>query len=1262
MPEPPGADMRAELAGYGEVGRDLLAVEWAATAVGPPERWPQSLRTVVRIVLTSRFSMWMAWGEELTFFCNDAYRRDTLGTKYPWALGRSAREVWAEIWPDIGPRIETVMRTGVATWDEALLLFLERSGWPEETYHTFSYSPLTGDDGRITGMLCVVSEDTERVIGELRMATLRDLGADPSAVSSEAEALATVRRHLEANPHSLPFTLTYLFDEDGATARLATSTGIAEGHAAAPAVIRLADPDPEWPAAELLAGAGVVVGGLEERFEELPTGGWQAPPKDGLVVPIPHQGQARPFGFLVAGLNRYRPLDDSYRGFVNLVAGQIASKLASARAYETERARAETLAELDRAKTAFFTNVSHELRTPLTLLLGPAEDALADEDDPLPGAQRQRTEAMHRNAQRLLKLVNTLLDFSRMEAGTASARFEPLDLARYTAELASMFQSAVDRAELELTIDCPPLPEPVYADREMWAKIVLNLVSNALKFTFAGGITVRLATAGERVVLTVADTGIGIAPQEQARLFERFHRVGGARARTYEGSGIGLALVAELAALQGGEATVESTPGEGSRFTIALPLGSAHLPPDQVSEPGEETVSAARQAEAFLAEAQRWLDEPESDGGAPALDGRARVLVVDDNADMRDYIASLLSSGYAIETASDGAQALEKARADPPDLVLTDVMMPNLDGFGLLAALQADPATLSVPVVMVSARAGEDGTIEGLEAGADDYLVKPFSARELRARVRANLELDRARRMRDRLERSGALLDKAERLARVGSWDIDLVSGELTVSEELARQLGVTVDEILAQGVEATIEQRVHPDDGQRVREAVRAAAEHGTPVDLELRFVTPGGDVRTYRALGEVERDDDGRPLRIRGSNQDITEQRAAERALAAVAGEREASARERRIADELQRSLLPATTVETEHLEVATYYQPGVEGTQVGGDWYDVIELGAGRTALVIGDVMGRGVRAAAVMGQVRAAVRAYARLDLPPTDLLELLDGVVRDLETEQIVTCAYAVYDPRDRSLTFANAGHLPPLIAEPGTEPRRADGQLGPPLGSGPFTLTEERLTLAIGTRFALYTDGLVERRDRSLDAGIDLLAARLAGSRGPAAEVPGELLAALAAEGTEDDVAILVARVPDEHQPETASMPIPAEADMVPQTRRFVTATLARWEVPEGLVRDAVLLVSEMATNAIVHGQEPIELRLRRGSDDLLIEVDDGATSVPRRLRPTPEDEHGRGLLLVAMLSDRWGTRPLRSGKSVWCRLPFARYGARTPG
>ncbi|MFL6137316.1 MAG: SpoIIE family protein phosphatase [Frankiaceae bacterium] len=1272
------------LAASGEVGRDLLAVDWDGTPLGAPAGWPQSLRTMVRVLLTSRFSMWMAWGPELTFFCNAAYRRDTLGTKYPWALGKPASSVWAEIWPDIGPRIERVMSTGEATWDEALLLFLERNGYVEETYHTFSYSPLTDDDGRIGGMLCVVSEDTERVIGERRMATLRDLGSDSTSVRTEVEVLAAAARHLAANPRSFPFALLYTFDEDG-SASLGCSAGVPDGHPAAPPAIAADEPAPAWPVTELARGEPVVVE-LADRYPALPTGAWDAPPARALVVPLPQQGQSRPYGFLVAGLNRYRLLDDDYRSFVDLVAGQIAAGIASARAYEAERRRAQQLAELDRAKTAFFTNVSHEFRTPLTLLLGPAEDALADTDPPLAEPHRRRVEVVHRNAERLLKLVNALLDFSRLESGRETARYEPVDLARSTVEIASMFRSAADRAGLSLTVDAPPLPEPVHVDREMWAKVVLNLLSNALKFTFEGGITVRMRAVAHGAELTVSDTGIGIEPAELGRLFERFHRVVGARSRTYEGSGIGLALVAELVQMHGGEVGVRSAPGEGSSFTVRMPFGTAHLPAEQVlAAPSGDPASVARQARGFLAEASRWLDSDDaqalagafvddgpspggavpdgsSPGGAVPDGDRPVVLVVDDNADMRDYVARLLAGSYRVRTAPDGEVALRLATESPPDLVLTDVMMPRLDGLGLLAALRDDPATTAVPVVMLSARAGEEGVAEGLEAGADDYLTKPFSARELRARVRANLELDRARRARDALERSRRLLDQAQRLARVGSWEIDPHSGTVSASDQMLELIGMTRAQLATPDYRGAMQRLIHPDDLPQVEGAIEEAAASGKPVEYEVRLMGAAGERRAH-VRGEVGRDRSGRAIVVRGSVQDVTEQRQAEHELATAMADREAAAREHRIADELQRSLLPPPSFHPEHLDVATYYRAGVEGVQVGGDWFDVIELGAGRTALVIGDVMGRGVPAAAVMGQLRAAIRAYARLDLPPADVLELCDGVVRDLGEDQLVTCLYAVYDPADHSLAYANAGHLPPLLVVPGRPTDRLVGAAGSPLGSGPLTLDEERIELLPGTLVALCTDGLIERRDSDLDTGIDALAGALAAALTTAAgatarslaELPDQLVSLLLPEGPEDDVAVLLARVPEASGLAiSVRRAVPAERRAVQQVREYVAATLTAWGVPEGTVGDAVLLVSELVTNAVVYGRPPIELRLRQSSEQIVLEVYDGGMLLPRRLRPTLQDEHGRGLQLVSLLAARWGIRPTPDGKSVWCMFFLA--------
>ena len=737
----------------------IAARDWSATPLGPSARWPRSLETVLRILVTSRYAMWLGWGPELTFFYNDAYGTMTLGAKHPWALGQPASKVWEEIWPDIGPRAESVMRTGDATWDEGLLLFLERSGFPEETYHTFSYSPLPDDDGSIGGMLCVVTEDTERVIGARRLATLRELAAELAAVRTEPEVLAAIERGLGGNSRDLPFTVTWLFDADGTHARLACTTGIDRGHHLAQTEVALADLQPDDPLRRVLGGEPQVQITHLAGDDPVPSGAWDRPPRAALAVPIAQQGADRPAGVLLAAINPFRPLDEAYRGFIDLVAAQVASGLASARAYEAERRRAEALAELDRAKTAFFSNVSHEFRTPLTLMLGPLEEELVERRE----ADGARLAMVHRNGLRLLRLVNTLLDFSRIEAGRVRASFQPIDLAAYTAELASNFRSACERAGLSLRVACRTLPQPVFVDAGMWERVVLNLLSNAFKYTLRGGIDVLLDGDATHASLIVRDTGVGIPAAELPRVFDRFHRIEGQPGRTMEGTGIGLALVHELVRLHGGRIDVQSNVGVGTTIAIVLPFGHAHLPAEQVSTERADKIPGVSAAAAFVEEALRWLPDDTGHGSlepgllepATALDAiaadapageRRRILLADDNADMRDYVARLLLPHYDVRALEDGAAALEAVQAEPPDLVLTDVMMPRLDGFGLLSAIRADPRSRELPVILLSARAGDEARVEGLDAGADDYLVKPFGARELLARVRSNLELAHIRR------------------------------------------------------------------------------------------------------------------------------------------------------------------------------------------------------------------------------------------------------------------------------------------------------------------------------------------------------------------------------------------------------------------------------------------------------------------------------------------------------------------------------------
>ena len=690
----------------------------------------------------ARFPIALYWGPELVLLYNDAWS-PIPGNKHPWALGRPAREVWPEIWDTIGPLFEQVLTTGDGTYSENQLLPMHRHGFIEECYFNFTFSPVRDQDGRVEGVFNAVLETTHQVQDERQLRTLRDLAAKSNAAKSAEEACAAAAKILGADDADAPFVLLYLTDEAGE--HLTCSFGFTEGMppvGGAPSC---------WPFEEAArTGAPVVVDDLVARVGTLPGGRWGEPPERAICVPLERTGLPKPYGFLVSGVSPRRALDERYRGFFRLVGDQIATTIANARAYEEERKRADELAALDRAKTAFFSNVSHEFRTPLTLMIGPTEDALAA-GRPLAGDELR---AVHRNELRLLKLVNALLEFSRMEAGRVQASFEPTDLASFTSDLASTFRSAIERAGLRFRVSCAPLDEPTYVDRALWEKLVLNLLSNALKFTLAGEIAVELRAVDGGVELAVRDTGTGIPAAELPRMFERFHRIEGQKGRTHEGSGIGLALVNEIAKLHGASVSVESTVGAGSTFVVRLARGTAHLPQDRIRTKSTPS-SAPLRADAYVEEAVRWL--PESDAmattparGAPSpaeTPGAARIILADDNADMRDYVGRLLRQQWRVEAVGNGAAALEAARREKPDLILSDVMMPVLDGFGLLREVRRDDDLRAVPLILLSARAGEESRVEGLEAGADDYLPKPFSARELLARVRTHLEIARLRRL-----------------------------------------------------------------------------------------------------------------------------------------------------------------------------------------------------------------------------------------------------------------------------------------------------------------------------------------------------------------------------------------------------------------------------------------------------------------------------------------------------------------------------------
>ncbi|MEU6540862.1 SpoIIE family protein phosphatase [Streptomyces sp. NPDC047000] len=474
-------------------------------------------------------------------------------------------------------------------------------------------------------------------------------------------------------------------------------------------------------------------------------------------------------------------------------------------------------------------------------------------------------------------------------------------------------------------------------------------------------------------------------------------------------------------------------------------------------------------------------------------------------------------------------------------------------------------------------------------------------------------------------------------------------------------QLGLLplLDQVLRSGKPRTLKSRRAP-DGRSYTFTCTPAGENGlgTTGRTTGRSTAKAADKTAGRAIGRTGRDDAGRDgdAGVLVFATDVTDHADAAERL------RASERRQRETAVTLQRSLLPQELEQPDDLRVAATYQPGGTEAAVGGDWYDVITLGGGRTALVIGDVMGRGVRAAAVMGQLRTAVRAYARLDLPPHEVLQLLDGLAAEIDPNQIATCVYAVHDPNEGRLVYASAGHLPILVRDEHGTVLRTDEPTGPPLGTGGWIHTSGSVELGPGSTAVLYTDGLVERRDQDLDVGITALQAALSGATGTPQVVCDRLVRSAGVTADhDDDVAVLVLQHPARTGTESelfrnAALDLLGGVEAAPRARAFASGVLASWRFPAELHDLGVLAASELVANSLQHGTPPMRLRLRRTDRRLIVEVTDGDDHLPRRRRAEPHDESGRGIAIVASIATSWGCRHTPGGgKAVWCEFVLPR-------
>ena len=884
------------LAGGGEMGERIRGFDWLPTPLGPIAEWSLTMRLAIGLCVKSRFPIIIHWGwPALTVLYNDAFI-PFAGEKHPSLLGRPLFESWPELQPTLGPMLESVLTTGNAALSDDLLLVYDRSGYLEETYYTLSFNPIVLESGNVGGSFSLIDYTTDRVISERRLRTLRDLACRTGEARQVEESYRIAAEVLATNPQDIPFALLYMVDENRKQGRLVATAGLEKEGAASPAVVDLMAQERSpfgWPLGRVASrGLNERVEALEAKFGPLPGGVWRVSPQTALVLPITLPGHELPSGLLVAAVNPRKALDDSYQAFLDSVARQVEASLVGVLAYQG-------LVALDRAKTTFFSNVSHEFRTPLTLLISPLEELLTSKGSLMCSEERAALELAVQNGLRLQKLVNSLLDFSRIEAHRVQAAYQPTDLAALTSNLASVFRSAVEKAGMRLIVDCPPLAQLIYVDHEMWEKIVLNLLSNAFKYTFEGEIRICLQQVGNAIELSVSDTGVGIPEGELSRIFERFHRVESTHGRTAEGTGIGLALVQELVKLHGGTIRADSSGGGGSVFTVSIPIGKDHLPAKSWSADKILTPTGTS-SRAFVEEALRWL--PEASAGTNSIKSptsgaegvhrlsvpdftevsgsRARILLADDNADMRNYVRALLGERYEITTAADGETALATLRQNPPDLVLTDVMMPRLDGFGLLKAIRSDPATSRIPVILLSARAGDESKVEGMEHGADDYLAKPFSARELSARVAAHVALARLRKEaseREAQERRAADLRLIVDTVPGFVWTMTAAGEVELVNRQMLEYFGKPLEELKSW----TTSDAVHSDDLPRTVAAWNDSVKRAAPYDVDHRLRRADGTYRWFHSRGIPLRDSEGRITRWYNLLTDINERKQTEEKL---------------------------------------------------------------------------------------------------------------------------------------------------------------------------------------------------------------------------------------------------------------------------------------------------------------------------------------------------------------------------------------------
>ncbi|KAK4687012.1 hypothetical protein P7C73_g3098, partial [Tremellales sp. Uapishka_1] len=771
----------------------METTDWSQTPLGPREFWPQSLKTI---------EIWASIGplSELVLSGTPVYKEDDFLL------------------------FKQLPHQGTRTY---------------EMYHSWMWVPVVQEDGSFGGLWNATIDTTKKVLAERRLIPVREMGERTSIARTMKELDEAVIEILSANPKDVPFAALYHVERsenDERTARQVVATksdtlysnvilrlggcvGIPDKHPSTPSTLRMsitsrsrdfrspgnaafstallsptmshssesAHPGENvdshfgaamkhWPIKEALETKRLVlVEDCSSLIKDFPVRVWDELPDAAVVVPIANDSdEGVPHAVLVVGLSVRRPFDDDYEAFIHVLRLQLASGLAAVRSYEAERQMIDELGQLDRAKSLLFSNISHELRTPLTLVSGPLDDLLRETPE---GPRRESLVMARRNVRRLTRLVSTLMDVSRLEAGRLKGSFHPVVLGVFTRDLAALFRAAIEKNKLSFVVDCDTSRQNTFVDPEHWEKIVFNLIGNALKYTMQGHIHVNLTYGANEAVFSVGDSGVGIPSSDLGLVGERFHRVASV-SRSHEGTGIGLALVKELIKLHAGTLEIDSHTKEesadgshGSVFRVRIPLGTEHIPEDSLSLDPTTGVAQMTYGQGIVDEAMQWNRDRDSssvdsasESGSGANSGESSgqgsrgldpstlyfkkedvVMLVDDSYDTRRYMRSIFAPFCTVVEARDGKEAVEMITKSQPDLIVSDIMMPNLDGFGLLHAIRGSKGLRLIPIILLTARGGDEATVNGIMAGADDYLAKPFNARELIARAHMQLQMGKRR-------------------------------------------------------------------------------------------------------------------------------------------------------------------------------------------------------------------------------------------------------------------------------------------------------------------------------------------------------------------------------------------------------------------------------------------------------------------------------------------------------------------------------------